>query len=180
MEKAIYENINEILSSTENQKEIRENFPALELTRRNMGYAIDALLNSEVYTEGGEAFNFCKLLAGSEGTLAFSHRIKLNVIPLPPKYKGLVCAHFETLEESLLGNLVVLKHDPTAIELMDDTVMQCTKANREQNKNRFFVKGDPGAMLMIEFSFDSEEELKAAAAAIEKDLRDAGLGWKIR
>lgn len=177
LEKAIYEKIHEILSDSENQKEIREQFPAPELTRRNMGYAIDVLLDSEVYTDSGEPFNFCKLLAGSEGTLAFSHRIKLNVIPLPPKYKGLVCAHFETLEESLLGNLVALKHRPTAIELMDDAIMQCTKANREQNKNRFFVKGDPGAMLMIEFSFETEDELKTTAAALEKDMRDAGLGY---
>ncbi len=128
----------------ENQKEIREKFPDPKLTRRNMGYAIDALLDSEVFTEGGTGFNFCKLLAGSEGTLAFSHRIKLNVIPLPPKYKGVVCAHFETLEESLHGNLIALKHKPTAIELMDDAIMQCTKENIEQNKNRFFVKGRSG------------------------------------
>jgi ferredoxin len=142
-----------------------------------MGYAIDVLLDSEVFTEGGEPFNFCKLLAGSEGTLAFSHHIKLNVISLPPKYKGLVCAHFETLEESLLGNLVALKHKPTAIELMDDTVMQAAKQNIEQNKNRFFVKGDPGALLMIEFSYETEKELSETAAALEKDFRAAGLGY---
>ncbi len=177
LEKAIYKNIDDILSNPENQKEIRDKFPAPELTRRNMGYAIDSLLNSEIYTEGGEPFNFCKLLAGSEGTLAFSYRIKLNLIPLPPKYKGLVCAHFETLEESLHGNLVALKHNPTAIELMDDAIMQCTKGNREQNKNRFFVKGDPGAMLIIEFSFETEKELTDTAAALEKDFRDAGLGY---
>ena len=177
LEKAIYQNISEILSSPENQKEIHEHFPDPRVTRRNMGYAIDVLLESEIFTEGGEPFNFCKLLAGSEGTLAFSHRIKLNVIPLPPKYKGLVCAHFETLEESLLGNLVALKHKPTAIELMDDAVMQAAKQNIEQNKNRFFVKGDPGALLMIEFSFETEKELNETAAALEKDFRDAGLGY---
>jgi len=177
LEQKIYKNINEILSNPENQKEIRDNFPEPELTRRNMGYAIDSLLNSKIYTEGGEPFNFCKLLAGSEGTLAFSYRIKLNLIPLPPKYKGLVCAHFETLEESLLGNLVALKHNPTAIELMDDVIMQCTKDNFEQNKNRFFVKGDPGAMLIIEFSYETEKELNDTAAALEKDFKDAGLGY---
>ncbi|MCD6355379.1 MAG: FAD-binding protein, partial [Prolixibacteraceae bacterium] len=177
LEKKIYENINEILSNPKNQKEIRDKFPAPELTRRNMGYAIDSLLNSEIYTDGGEPFNFCKLLAGSEGTLAFSYRIKLNLIPLPPKYKGLVCAHFKTLEESLLGNLVALKHNPTAIELMDDAIMQCTKGNREQNKNRFFIKGDPGAMLIIEFSYETEKELNDTAAALENDFRDAGLGY---
>ncbi len=177
LEKAIYLNIYETLSNPENQKEIREQFPEPKLTRRNMGYAIDELLNSEMFTEGGPAFNFCKLLAGSEGTLAFSHRIKLNVIPLPPKFKGLVCAHFETLEESILGNLIALKHKPTAIELMDDPVMQAAKQNIEQNKNRFFVKGDPGALLMIEFSFETEKELTDTAAALEKDFRNAGLGY---
>ncbi|GAB1451406.1 FAD-binding and (Fe-S)-binding domain-containing protein [Draconibacterium sp.] len=177
LEKAIYKNISDTLSNPENQKEIRAQFPDPKLTRRNMGYAIDELLNSEIFTENGPEFNFCKLLAGSEGTLAFSHRIKLNVIPLPPKFKGLVCAHFETLEESLLGNLIALKHKPTAIELMDDIVMDAAKQNIEQNKNRFFVKGDPGALLMIEFSFETEKELTDKAAALEKDFRDAGLGY---
>lgn len=177
LEKAIYKNISDTLSNPENQKEIRAQFPDPKLTRRNMGYAIDELLNSEIFTENGPEFNFCKLLAGSEGTLAFSHRIKLNVIPLPPKFKGLVCAHFETLEESLLGNLIALKHKPTAIELMDDIVMDAAKQNIEQNKNRFFVKGDPGALLMIEFSFETEKELTDKAAAFEKDFRDAGLGY---
>ena len=177
LEKEIYTNINDILSNPENQKEIREKFPEPKLTRRNMGYAIDELLNSEIFSEGGESFNFCKLLAGSEGTLAFSHRIKLKVIPLPPKHKGLVCAHFETLEESLLGNLVALKHYPSAIELMDSKVMDAAKQNIEQNKSRFFVKGEPGAILMIEFAFETEEELNRKAEELEKDFRKAKLGY---
>ena len=177
LEKAIYQNIHEILSDKNNQAEIRQHFPDPRVTRRNMGYAIDALLESEIFTKEGEAFNFCKLLAGSEGTLAFSTRLKLNVIPLPPKHKGLVCAHFETLEESLQGNLIALKYKPTAIELMDDPVMQAAKKNIEQNRNRWFVKGDPGAMLMIEFSFETEEELNDTAAALEKELKEARLGY---
>jgi len=177
LEKNIYKHLNEILSDTGNQQEIREKFPDPKVSRRNMGYAVDVLLDSEVFTDGGEKFNFCKLLAGSEGTLAFSYRIKLNVIPLPPKHKGLVCAHFRTLEESLQGNLIALKYHPTAIELMDDAIMQCTKANPSQRRNRFFVEGDPGAMLMIEFSFNTEKELTDIAAALEEDMRAAGLGY---
>ncbi len=177
LERAIYQNIYTILSNPENQQEIREKFPHPELTRRNMGYAIDALLNSELFTPGGEPFNFCKLLAGSEGTLAFSYRLKLNLIPLPAPHKGLLCAHFHTLEEALTGNLIVLKHQPDAIELMDDIIMQCTRENIEQNKNRFFIQGDPGAMLMIEFSCLTAEALKSKAAAVEKELREAGLGY---
>lgn len=177
LENAIYRNIQEILSNPKNQEEIHAHFPHPELTRRNMGYAIDVLLNSELFTPGGEPFNFCKMLAGSEGTLAFSHRIKLNLISLPPQFRGLLCAHFNTLEESLQGNLIALKHQPTAVELMDDAILQCTKQNIEQRKNRFFVKGDPGALLMIEFAFDDEVQLKETASRVEKDFRAAGLGY---
>ncbi|MDD4755906.1 MAG: FAD-binding oxidoreductase, partial [Prolixibacteraceae bacterium] len=177
LEKAIYQNIFDLLSDPVNQKEIREKFPDPKLTRRNMGYAVDELLNSEIFTDGGGIFNFCKLLAGSEGTLAFSYRIKLNLIPLPPPHKGLVCAHFNTLEESLEGNLVALKHNPGAVELMDDTILNCTKENIEQRKNRFFLKGDPGAILMIEFACETLDELKTTAEALERDLRAAGLGY---
>jgi FAD/FMN-containing dehydrogenase/Fe-S oxidoreductase len=177
LERSIYRNIHDILSNPVNQKEIRNNFPDPKVTRRNMGYAIDSLLNSEIFTAGGEKFNFCKLLAGSEGTLAFSYKIKLNLISLPPRYKGLICAHFKTLEESLEGNLVALKHNPRAIELMDDTLMQCTKENIEQRRNRFFIKGGPGAMLMIEFACETEKELKEKARALEKDMRSEGQGY---
>lgn len=176
-ERAIYQNISEILSDKENQKEIRKHFPDSRLTRRNMGYAIDSLLNSETFTEGGHPFNFCHLLAGSEGTLAFSHRIKLNLIPLPPKYIGLVCAHFETLEESLEGNLIALQHEPTAIELMDDVILACTKENITQAKNRFFVKGNPGALLMIEFACKTEAQLQKKANDVALHLKKESLGY---
>ncbi len=52
LEKAIYTHIFETLSDPDNQKEIREKFPDPKLTRRNMGYAIDALLDSEIFTPG--------------------------------------------------------------------------------------------------------------------------------
>ena len=46
-------------------------------------------------------FNLCKLLAGSEGTLAFVTELKLNLVPLPPKEKAVICVHCRTLEERL-------------------------------------------------------------------------------
>lgn len=177
LETKIYNDIRGMLSDERNRKEIVENYPDPEITRRNMGYAIDSLLDSEIFTEGGEPFNFCKLLAGSEGTLAFSTRIKINLIPLPPPQMGLVCAHFDSLEDALRANIIALKHRPRAVELMDDIILNCTKENIEQRKNRFFVKGDPAALLMIEFAFDTEEKLKQKAAGLENDLRKENLGY---
>ncbi len=177
LETKIYRNIQETLYNEFNQQEIRNEFPDPKVTRRNNGYALDMLLETDPFTGNGKAFNFCKLIAGSEGTLMFVTKIRLNLIPLPPKYQGLVCAHFNTLEDSLYGNIVALRHSPDAIELTDEIILNCTLENIEQRKNRFFIEGNPKAILTIEFSAESEEEIQEKAAKLEKNLREEGFGY---
>ncbi len=155
LENKIYKNIYDILSDESNRTEIRKEFPDPKIKRRNSGYAIDLLLDSEPFTANGPVFNFCKLIAGSEGTLAFITEAKLNLIPLPSREKALLCVHFYKLEEALNANNIALRHNPAAIELMDRTILECTGANIEQKKNRFFINGDPGAILIIELTGDS-------------------------
>jgi FAD/FMN-containing dehydrogenase/Fe-S oxidoreductase len=176
-EGAIYRNICFILSDPENQIQIRSEFPDPDLERRNTGYAIDLLLDTEPFTPGKEAFNFCKLIAGSEGTLAFITEIKLNLVPLPPKEKALLCVHCHKLEDAFHGNLIALAHKPVAIELMDQYILEQTKNNIEQRKNRFFVEGEPGAILIVEMAEETVEKINAKAAAIEHDLSQAGYGY---
>ena len=177
LEGRIYRNINTILSNPENQQEIREQFPDKNIPRRNMGYAIDLLLESEPFTDEGKPFNFCTLLAGSEGTLAFTTEIKLHLLPLPPKEKALICVHHHNLEEALKANLIALKYQPGSVELMDDVIMECTKSNIEQNRNRFFVKDNPGAILIVEFARNSKEEILDIAKKMEAEMRQAGYGY---
>jgi FAD/FMN-containing dehydrogenase/Fe-S oxidoreductase len=177
LESGIYRNIRDQLIDPETQAEIRNEYPDPVIKRRNTGYAIDLLLDCYPFRAEGQPFNFSKLLAGSEGTLAFTTEIKLNLVPLPPKQKILLCAHFKTLEEALQGNLIVLKHKPGAVELMDKFILDCTKDNIEQRKNRFFIEGDPGAILIIEFARDSKEELVEITEKLEKDLRQHALGY---
>jgi FAD/FMN-containing dehydrogenase/Fe-S oxidoreductase len=177
LETKIYQNIQDILADKFNQQEIRNEYPDSKVTRRNNGYALDMLLETDPFTGNGKPFNFCKLLAGSEGTLAFITKIRLNLVPLPPKFQGLVCAHFNTLEDSFLGNIVALRHHPDAIELTDDIILNCTLENIEQRKNRFFIQGNPKAILTIEFSADSEEEIQEKSKALEEDLRKEGYGY---
>jgi FAD/FMN-containing dehydrogenase/Fe-S oxidoreductase len=177
LETKIYRNIQETLADPFNQEEIRNQYPEPKVTRRNNGYALDILLETDPFTRNGKPFNFCKLLAGSEGTLVFITKIKLNLIPLPPKFQGLVCAHFNTLEDALLGNIVALRHSPDAIELTDEIILNCTLENIEQRKNRFFIEGNPKAILTIEFSSDSVGEIQEKAAQLEKDLRKEGYGY---
>ncbi len=177
LEGRLYSQIKTILSASEVQEEIRREYPDPRLERRNTGYAIDILLESEPFTKGKGKFNFCKLIAGSEGTLAFITEIKLNLLPLPAPIKGLLCVHCKTIEDSLKANLLALKYKPEAIELMDNTILQLTKDNIEQRKNRFFVEGDPGALLIIEFAKNTKEEVLSIAANIEKEMRAANLAY---
>jgi FAD/FMN-containing dehydrogenase/Fe-S oxidoreductase len=177
LEASIYKSVRSILSNYDNQVEIRKEFPKKSVERRNTGYAIDVLLESAPFTAGEEDFNFCKLIAGSEGTLAFITEAKLNVVPLPPKEVGLLCVHFNSIDESLRANLIALKYKPSASELIDHYILECTKENKEQIKNRFFVQGDPGAILVIEFARSNREKIIEIAKQVEADMRAAGLGY---
>ena len=177
LENKLYQNIYEILSPKKNQDNIRKEFPDPKIKRRNTGYALDILLETEVFTQGKEKFNFSKLLAGSEGTLAFTTEIKLNLEPLPPENNALVCVHLNSIEEALKTNLIALKYNPVSIELMDKAIMDLTKKNKLQAKNRFFVKGDPAALLIVEFAEKEFSTIEEKAKAMQVEMEAAGYGF---
>ncbi len=177
LEGKLYRNIRSILGNYDNQVEIRRQFPKKSIERRNTGYAIDLLVETAPFTAGGDDFNFCSLIAGSEGTLAFITEIKLTVVPLPPKETGLLCVHFNSVDEALRANLIAVKHKPSASELIDHYILECTKDNIEQSKNRFFVKGDPGAILVVEFAKNTREEVWEITKKVEIEMRETGLGY---
>ena len=177
LEGSVYRNIRDTLSDPVNRKEIREQFPHPDLKRRNNGYALDLLMETDPFTGNGKKLNICRLLAGSEGTLAFTTRMKLNLVPLPVQKTGLICAHFSNLRDALKANVLILKHNPAAIEMIDDFILDCTKDNIEQSKNRFFIQEKPAIVLFIEILRDSIEEIEKTAGEIEKELREAGYGY---
>ncbi len=179
LEGQIYRELHSMLDDPANQKEIVSGFPDPAVVRRNTGYALDELIDTPPY-RGVQArypdFNLCKLLAGSEGTLLFISEAKLNLVPLPPPYKALVPIHFDSVMEAIRGNLAALKHSPTAVELMDKTILDCTRENLTQRKNRFFLSGDPGAVLIVELVDQDEPLLMERIQAMEKEMRAVGLG----
>ena len=150
----------------ETRRLIEENYPDRSLKRRSCGYAIDEALPET---------DLCKLLAGSEGTLAFITEITVSLDPLPPQEKMVVCAHCNTLEASFHANLIALKHRPAAVELMDGKILELSFQNIELKRNTTFVEGLPAALLIAEFWGDSREEIDRQAQAFEKDAEASGL-----
>ena len=177
LETNIYKQAKNLFSSKENRNEIEEQFPKKSIPRRNTGYALDLLAQASPFTDSEEQFNFCKLLAGSEGTLAFTTELKLNLVPTPSEFQSVICIHFKSINEALLGNLEALKHNPTACELMDHYILDCTKANKEQEQNRFFVQGDPKAILVVEFVEESQEKLDSVIKECLANFKETKLGY---
>ncbi|RED23431.1 FAD/FMN-containing dehydrogenase [Flavobacterium cutihirudinis] len=177
LEQAVYVQAKAILSSENNRSLFDENFPKKTIPRRNTGYALDLLADSKPFGNSDEKFNFCKLIAGSEGTLFFSTAIKLNLVDALKPFAALVCVHFESIHESLKANIEALKFNPDSVELIDHYILECTKENIEQSKNRFFVKGDPKAILAVEFLRDSKEEIEVLAKEMEALMRSQNLGY---
>lgn len=177
LERVVYRQLFELLQLPENQENIRREFSKPEIHRRNTGYAVDVLLDHKPFNPNGPDFNFCKLLTGSEGTLAFTTAVKLNVVPLPPPVPAVLCAHFPSLNECMEATLVAMTHRPDQCELVDKFTLDCTKDNIEQAKNRFFVEGDPAAVLMIEFRRDKLDDAVFAAQNLIESFKTAGMGF---
>jgi len=177
LETKIYRQLSAMLGMPANQERIRAGFPKKSIRRRNSGYALDALLDTQPFAPEGGEFNLCNLLAGSEGTLAIATELTLNLLPLPPTEVGLVCIHCRSVDESLRANLVALRHQPWASELVDRYILDFTKDNPELRKNRFFIEGNPGAILMVEFFADTPEALSQKTDALIADLKASAIGY---
>ncbi|MCF6279820.1 MAG: 4Fe-4S dicluster domain-containing protein, partial [Flavobacteriaceae bacterium] len=88
-----------------------------------------------------------------------------------------VAAHFNTINESMKAVVVAMKHNLYMCELMDKTILDCTKNNREQTENRFFIEGDPKAILMLEVCAQTAEKATQLADSLITDLQQHNFGY---
>jgi len=177
LEGDIYRHINARLLDENLRAEIESEFPDKSIHRRNTGYAIDILANTNVFSNSDSPFNFAKLIAGSEGTLAFITEITLSLDILPPEHQAAVAVHLDSLEASFKANLIALKYNPVAVELIDRKIIELAQQNKGLDDYRFFLNGTPESVLIVEFWANSEIELKNLAKDMESDMRRAGFGY---
>lgn len=178
LEAAIYRTCREMLGNPDHRALITESFPKASIPRRNTGYALDLLMDADVFDPASkQPFNLCKLIAGSEGTLFFGTEFELDCSPLPPRHSGLLCAHFKTVDDALRSVLLALAHQPFGVELLDRHILDATKRNREQQKNRFFVQGDPGAILVVDIRHDEAAIVDQKIAQLTQEIQASGHGY---
>jgi FAD/FMN-containing dehydrogenase/Fe-S oxidoreductase len=183
LETTIYRELHTILSDAATRQLIRDSFPRREVTRRNTGYALDTLMDASCFDPESTAdFNACRLLAGSEGTLFMGVEFELSLIPPPPP-GALLCIHCDTVDEALRATVIVMRDltgrgiRPTGCELIDKKILDCTRDNLKQTRNRAFVVGDPGAVLVVELRDSDHDRVSDDLDTVEAALRAAGLGY---
>ena len=150
--------------------EIERRFP--KVVRRVGGYNLDEFIRPD------RPFNLAKLMVGSEGTLGVVLNAKVNLVPLP-NAKAVLAIQFNDLLESLAATPVILRHRPSAVEVMDKFILDHTRQSAVLDAlRRSFIDGDPGSLLCVEFYGDRDEDLPPRMDAVERDLRAQGLGYR--
>ena len=147
--------------------EIKQRFP--KVMRRVGGYNLDEF----VYTD---RWNLGKLITGSEGTLAISLELKINLVPLP-KFKSVVVAHFGELLEAIKAVEHMLPFQPSAVEILDRTVLHLSAENLTTKHLCHFIDGDPAAILITEFYGDTYESVMQRPQDMITALKKLGLGY---
>ncbi|MFC2125379.1 FAD-binding and (Fe-S)-binding domain-containing protein [Bacteroidota bacterium] len=165
----LYKGFKEVIEN--NREEIERRYP--KVMRRVGGYNLDEF----VYTD---QWNLSKLITGSEGTLATILEVKLNLEPLP-QHKSVCVVHFSKLLQAIEAVDTILEFNPSAVEILDKTVIDLSRENLTTKRGCHFIEGNPAAILIVEFySEDKNEVLQRPATMIDKLKKlDFGYAWPL-
>ncbi|MYC31747.1 MAG: FAD-binding protein [Chloroflexi bacterium] len=137
-----------------------------KIQRRVSGYNLDEFILDDGH---GHPVNLARMVVGSEGTLCVVTEAKVNLVPRPTM-TSLSILHFRTIFDASEATTRVLTHDPSSIELIDKMVLDRGREALGSSRNLSFIEGDPGAMLVVEFYGESEDELTARMNALKADI----------
>jgi FAD/FMN-containing dehydrogenase/Fe-S oxidoreductase len=154
--------------------EIDRRFP--KILRRVGGYNLDAFVPQSPANADQHTFNLARLLVGSEGTLAITVEAKLKLVELP-RARATLVVEFADLLEALAATPFILQHEPAAVEVVDQYVLESTRLNPEASRLRGFLAGDPAAILLIELYADEADQLPSRLDRLQAGLRERGFGY---
>jgi FAD/FMN-containing dehydrogenase/Fe-S oxidoreductase len=150
-----------------NHNEIEKRYP--RLMRSVQGYNLDSFINTDYW-------NLSNLIVGSEGTLGIVLEAKLNLEPLP-KSKVLCTVHFTDLLKAIRSVSRILKHKPSAVEILDEDVIIRARENLKTAPLCSFIKDNPKAILIVEFFGDTTEQATRKAKDLVSDMQSQNLGY---
>lgn len=180
-EAELYRGVRDLIET--HRDEIAERYP--KVMRRVSGYNLDEFVDGAGYTgtigpraetnSGHRPWNLSNLIVGSEGTLAFLLEATIRLTPLP-EATAVCVVHFDDDLDSLRHVPAINAHGPSAVELLDRSVLREAKVNPATKHMATFIEGDPAAVLICEFFADNERAASDKAHRFADDMRAAGIG----
>jgi len=152
-----------------NRAEIERRYP--KIMRRVSGYNLDE------FVRNGK-FNLSKLVVGSEGTLATIRQAKVRIEPRPAATAVMV-VHFTDIVDAIRASDIILPLNPSAIELVDDIIINLARSSLELSREMDFVQGQPAALIVVEFYGENDTHLRSKLDELEAALKrnKAGYGY---
>ena len=132
--------------------------------RRASGYSLDRFLEKD--------FNPAKLLASSEGTLAVSTDFELNLVERP-LWSALCVLRFDEIPGAMKTVPEILSKNPSAVELIDGTLIGLARKNRGFAHLLSFIEGTPEAVLVVEFQEEDEKRTRLKAIEFSRFMESA-------
>lgn len=161
----IYKNFKPLIEN--NKEEIEAAFP--KVMRRVQGYNLDEFIHTDQW-------NLAKLVCGSEGTLAVTLEAKLN-LELLPKHKSVCVVHFSEVLEAIQAVETMLEFQPSAVEILDKTVVELSRKNLTTQRSCHFIQGNPAAIQIVEFYGQSEADVLERPKQMVAKLKALGFGY---
>ncbi len=153
---------------------IAQRFP--NVLRRVGGYNLDALIADS--KSPNKPLNLSHLLVGSEGTLAYSTAIELKLSPLPQQRVLGVC-HFPSFRQAMDATQHLVELGPHAVELVDNTMLALARdIELYKSSVEEFVRGNPAAILLVEFAFETQDQNLKQLALLHERMSDLGFNWE--
>ena len=169
LEGACYRTVRRL--AAEQADEIDRRYP--KILRRVGGYNLDAFTPARI--AAGEPFDLAKLIVGSEGTLGLILEARLNLVPLP-KAKAVLTIEYDNLLDALGETPAILAHDPSAVEVMDHSILDHARENPALDAmRRAVLETDCGALLCVELYGDSPQEIRPRLNRLESNIRARGV-----
>lgn len=166
------------------REEILERYP--KVIRRVAGYNLDEFVDGAGYTggvgpraarnAGARPWSLHNLVIGAEGTLGIVLEAKIRLTPTPGG-TAVCVVHFDDVIASLAAVDPMLEHGPSAIELLDHTVLDEAKINPATRRYARFIEGAPRAVQIVEFFGDSEADAKERAESFAAAMQSRGVGY---
>ena len=139
--------------------------------RRASGYNLPELLRLD-------EFNGARLITSSEGTLAFGTEYTIGLVPVPTM-TAMVILQFNDIVASMEVVTTILECEPSAVELMDGMLIGLTRKQPAYARQIEFIKGDPQAILTVEFYGENYPELRQKVDHLKTHLARHGMSGDV-